>query len=531
MKRPELSPTMLILVTTAFIIFANNLKLWGALGDQLNLLSINGAGYAISFYLLILTVTILPILLFGQKWLLKPVLVLVIILSAILSYFTQTMGVVFDDEMWRNVLDNIREANKKEAMDLVSLPLIGHLALLAGLPTLFVLMVRTKADSWWKGLGKRLGTAALLLAVTAGLVLLNFKYVTYFSREHRDLRVYVTPVFAMTSAIKLYRKTHAKPITFTTITGTAPAKDPAARKTLGIMMVGETGRADHFSLNGYTRDTNPLLEKESGLVSFHQASSCGTSTAFSVPCMFSFLTRADYTPEKAGYQSNALDVLHSANVKVLWLDNNSGCKGVCGRLGEGTYLANTDGEEAQDDYLLNELDKILPTLNSDTLLVLHMIGSHGPAYYKRYPADKAVFKPYCASNAPQDCSLQEIANAYDNTILYSDHILDGVIQRLKQQDNKFDSFMLYAADHGESLGENGIYLHGLPYAIAPEAQTHVQMVFWASPGFTQSSNGVVDALLKNPDRPVSHDNLSQTLLGAFHVSSPAYQPELDLLKR
>jgi lipid A ethanolaminephosphotransferase len=531
MKRPELSPVTLILVTTALIIFANNLKLWGALGEQLDLLSLNGAGYAISFYLLILTVTILPILLLGQKWLLKPVLIFVIILSAVLSYFTQTLGVVFDDEMWRNVLDNIREANKKEAMDLVSLPLLGYLALLAALPTLLVLMVKVKAEGWWKGLGKRLGTAVVLLAVTAGLVLLNFKYVTYFSREHRDLRVYVTPVFAMTSAIKLYRKTHATPATFTTITGTAAAKDPAARRTVGILAVGETARADHFSLNGYPRPTNPLLEKVDGLISFHNASSCGTSTAFSVPCMFSFLTRDNYTPEKAGYQSNALDVLHSAKVKVLWVDNNSGCKNVCDRLGEGTYIANTDGEEAQDDYLLTELDKVLANIDRDTLIVLHMVGSHGPAYYKRYSPDKAVFKPYCASNAPQDCSLQDIANAYDNTIAYSDHILDGIIQRLKQQDNQFDSFMLYASDHGESLGENGIYLHGLPYALAPEAQTHIPMIFWASAGFTQNSNGAVDALRQAVDKPVSHDNLSQTMLGAFHVSSPAYQPELDLLKR
>jgi lipid A ethanolaminephosphotransferase len=363
---------------------------------------------------------------------------------------------------------------------------------------------------------------ALLLGVSLALVLGNFKYVTYVSRENRDLQAYVTPVFALASARKLYRKLHPKaPPAFERVEDAR--RIPTRVPTIGVLVVGETARADHFQLNGYARPTNPRLSARPDVVSFTDASSCGTSTAYSVPCMFAFLGREDYSPEKAASQSNSLDLLQQTGVDVFWIDNNSGCKGVCARLPEGHYES---VGEVYDESLLPALDARLALARQtgrDALIVLHMLGSHGPSYYKRYPESFAIFRPFCANGAPHSCDLGEIANAYDNTILYTDYVLDQVIARLESLGGP--GFMLYASDHGESLGENGIYLHGLPYAVAPAAQTHVPVIFWGSSGIPGGGAPRRDELARHA---VSHDHLSHTLLGAFRVQTRVYRPELDI---
>ncbi|MEZ5535712.1 MAG: phosphoethanolamine--lipid A transferase [Thiolinea sp.] len=527
----KLTPVWLTLLVATFIALFDNLKLWSALNERIDLLSWSGFGYLVSIFLLIVTVTGLITLIFGQWRLLKPVLILVTVVSAILAYFTDQLGVVFDAEMLRNVVDNLKENNTQEAKDLLSGGLIIHLLIFAGIPVAFILWTKVQPQPLVKGLLTRSGVAVVLIALTVGSMLANFKFTTYFSRENRDLRLYVTPVFPLLSAHKLYAGMNQSAEQPFTSIDDATRQQTSDKKIVGIMVVGETARADHFSLNGYPRKTNPLLEQQADLINFRKTSSCGTSTAYSVPCMFSFLSRDDYSPDAAALQSNSLDVLKSTGIKVRWLENNSGCKGVCDRLGaENTYKV-ADEEMAYDEYLLTALEKELAQVDSDTLIVMHMLGSHGPTYYKRYPADQTRFKPYCAQNAPQDCDEESIINAYDNTIAYTDYILDGIIKRLNAKQDQFGSFMLYASDHGESLGEGGIYLHGLPYSLAPEAQTHVPMMFWSSAAYRDAGQLDIDQLRRKQDQPVSHDFLSHTLLGAFGVSSKVYQAELDLLNQ
>jgi lipid A ethanolaminephosphotransferase len=220
---------------------------------------------------------------------------------------------------------------------------------------------------------------------------------------------------------------------------------------------------------------------------------------------------------------------------VLWKDNNSGCKGTCNRVPSEDVSQKKDPRwcrngECFDEIMLEGLDQQLAHHKGDLLLVLHQKGSHGPAYYLRYPDEFAHFTPVCQTNKLQDCSRETITNAYDNTILYTDHVLARVIELLKQQQDHYNTALWYMSDHGESLGENNLYLHGAPYSFAPETQTHVPMVQWISDGFAARSKLDLNCLRQVANRPVSHDNLFHSMLGILDIQTSAYQPELDLFK-
>jgi lipid A ethanolaminephosphotransferase len=407
------------------------------------------------------------------------------------------------------------------------------------LPSLVILWTTISFKTLFKETLTRLSYLIGLVVIIAILVITNFKYTAYFSRENKDLQAYITPLYAIDSVawffINEYTKANA---VFTVIGDDAVQKKVNKHPTIGIMVVGETARSDHFSLNGYSRETNPMLKKEL-LINYQKARSCGTSTAFSVPCMFSFLNRADYSPNKAALQSNSLDVLVKAGVKVIWLDNNSSCKGVCDRIGEINLRHNPDEKspyysngEVFDEALIIKMNALLKKDNDgkDILFVLHTLGSHGPKYYKRYPDKFSQFEPACKQATPQECTDTENINAYDNTILYPDHVLSQVIGFLKAQ-NQAQTFMIYASDHGESLGENGVYLHGLPYFLAPSAQTHVPMLMWLSDTYLNNQSLTFDKLRQQQtSTKISHDNLSHSLLGAFNVKSDVYKQDYDLLK-
>ncbi len=535
MKAISLSPITLILLVAAFIASADNTAFWAALSGRLDLLTPQGFGFALTFFSLIAGLLILTFLAIGQRYLLKPLLILFILVSAVVSYFNG-IGVVIDDSMLRNVLETIKDHNTNEATELLSRSLLLHLLIYGLLPSLFVAMVRIRYRPPVPELLTRIATSAAVVVVIAALVMLNFKYLTYFSRENRDLRMTITPFFPMTAIAKMVRKSHAFDNEPFKVIGRDAHANHNGKPRLGIMVVGETARADHFSLNGYPRQTNPELENTPNVLSFKDAWSCGTSTAYSVPCMFSFLDRDSYSPGKAAKQSNVLDVLQHAGVSVTWIDNNSSCKGVCERIDSLNLHHDFDPNspyfshgEYLDEILLADLDNKIDASKGDKLFVFHVMGSHGPAYYRRYPDHSARFKPACESNSPHECDNATVINSYDNTIVYTDHVLKKIIDFLQRHSDKFDTFMLYASDHGESLGENGVYLHGLPYLLAPEAQKHVPIISWLSDGIRHSKHLDSKALQHCANRKVSHDNLVHTLLDLFAVDTTLANKKMSLI--
>lgn len=171
-----------------------------------------------------------------------------------------------------------------------------------------------------------------------------------------------------------------------------------------------------------------------------------------------------------------------------------------------------DGE-CYDDVLFHGLEEYINNLQGDGVIVLHTIGSHGPTYYNRYPPQFKKFTPTCDTNEIQTCSQQQLVNTYDNTILYVDYIVDKAINILKAHQDNFTTSLVYLSDHGESLGENGVYLHGLPYSIAPETQKHVPMLLWLSEDYQQRYQISQTCLQKRASaEDFSQDNLFSTLL-------------------
>jgi lipid A ethanolaminephosphotransferase len=231
-------------------------------------------------------------------------------------------------------------------------------------------------------------------------------------------------------------------------------------------------------------------------------------------------------------------VLQHAGLAVLWLDNQAGCKGMCDRVASASTSALTHptlctSGECFDGIMLEGLNERIAALPADkrakgVVVVMHQMGSHGPAYYKRVPAEFKKFKPECTSNALSDCSREQVVNSYDNTIAYTDHFLASTIKWLKTQESTAQPAMLYLADHGESLGENNIYLHGLPYAVAPDVQKRVPWITWLSTSFAARSRIDHTCLQNNTDQALSHDNLFHSVLGLVGVQTAVYQRSLDV---
>lgn len=537
--RPSISAAPLILLSALWIAVMDNSALWHRLFERLDVVSTQGIGYTLTLLCLLVLIFSLPMLLLGQRALLKPVIAMLLVTSGSLSYFTAELGIVFDKEMVRNLVHTVLDQNTQEGMELISGALFSSLALTTLIPLLLLIWVRIRRTGFLLDNAWRLGYAIVFTGAVSALILANFKSVTYVSRENRDLESVITPWYALKSLDKLYSdtaKTQNEP--FVVLGDDAVQRAGSLGRRVGVMVVGETARSDHFSLNGYARETNPELAQRQ-ITNFTNIRSCGTSTAFSVPCMFSFLTLDTYTPEKAANESNVLDVLSTAGVDVFWIDSNSSCKGVCKRIPSINVMSSPPDTESplyvdgayQDEFLLGEVDKYLDQNQDggDVLLVLHTMGSHGPAYYRRYPEAMGPFQPACRSKAPQDCPNSEIVNAYDNTIHYTDRFLAALIDKLSMINGEV--FMFYASDHGESLGENGIYLHGLPRSIAPDAQRQVPMLAWFSDELLLAKGEISgDQGVRQDTRELSHDVISASLLGLYDVDTRVYQSDLDVFK-
>ncbi len=459
----------------------------------------------------------------------KPVLIAFLLISATIAYFTNAYGTIFDTAM----LSNVFQTDTAEARDLLSWQLVLYIVSLGIVPSLALWYAPLEKPHWMTETVARLklaGAAALALcAIYAGFG----AHISSLVREHRGVVSKVNPGFAIVSAIKLAAQSAPSGPHVHRVVG-ADAVKPGVdgHHELIIVVVGETARADHWQLNGYTRETTPLLKKEDGLYNFPDFWSCGTSTAISVPCMFSNLGRGHFESGKAMQTDNALDVLARAGVSILWRDNNSSSKGVADRVRYEDFktpkLNPVCDEECRDEGMLSGLQEYIDAQTGDILIVLHQMGNHGPAYYKRYPKAFEVFTPVCMTNDLGSCSTQEISNAYDNALRYTDHFLSKVIELLKKNDHRFETAMFYVSDHGESLGEYGVYLHGMPYALSPEAQRHVPAVLWL--GSQIKRDILVSSLAARSRMTWSHDNIFSTLLGLFEIRTEAYDAKMDILE-
>ena len=417
----------------------------------------------------------------GARWLLA----LLVLLASQAAYYMDTYGVVIDTVM----IDNVFHTDAQEFAGLISMSLVLRTLLLGVLPAWLIIRYWPRGQGFKAELKSKLSLTLLLIA---GMVLVVAPFTAHYAsfiREHKITRNYANPIYPVYSLFG-YAREKLKSSAITKLTATAPDAvmiGTPSRHELVILVVGETARADRFSLNGYPRETNPELAKRD-VLSLRNVSSCGTSTGESVPCMFSALGRKEFDREKALHYENALDVLFEHGVQILWRDNNSDSKGVATRMKYENFKSPTLNKvcdtECRDIGMLGGLDHYINShKNQDILIVLHQMGNHGPEYYRRYPPEFERYKPVCKSNELNQCTQQELDNAYDNAILYTDYFLAHVVDFLKQYNESHATAMLYVSDHGESLGEHGIYLHAAPYMIAPKEQTHVPAIVWMGQHF------------------------------------------------
>lgn len=462
------------------------------------------------------------------------VISLFILLSASAQYFIMSFGIVIDRSMVTNILDT----TAAESFALMSPGMIA---------TILITGVAAVALAWWVKVKKpvsawreaaRKGVSVLASIVVIILIALMF-YKDYASlfRNNKELVKSLSPSNSIAASYSWYSHNRLSNLPLVRIGEDAQQQarmQQGPRKNLTILIIGETSREANFSLGGYPRETNPRLSKDN-IIWFPKTASCGTATAVSVPCMFSNMPRKDYDDQLAAHQEGLLDIIQRAGIQVLWNENDGGCKGACDRVPNQDMNAlklpdQCINGECYDEVLFHGLSEYIDSLQKDGVIVLHTIGSHGPTYYNRYPPEFRTFTPTCDTNQIQSCTQQQLTNTYDNTILYVDYIVDKAIKLLQSKQDKFTTSLVYLSDHGESLGENGVYLHGLPWSIAPDEQKHIPMVMWLSDDY-QKRYGVSDTCLKKraSEQNYSQDNLFSTMLGIMGVSTKEYQAADDIL--
>ena len=534
-----LHPVWVVVLISTWLATACNVPLWREVAQLPGQGSLRGWGFAIAFALIVAAGNAALLSLLAWRWTLKPAAALMVVMAAFGAYFMLAYGIAIDASMLTNVL----QTDAHEATDLLSWRMAATVLALAAPPLVWLYRRPVRRLGAWRHAAHNglllVGAVALIVVC----VLAVFQDFASTMRNHTRLRYLINPL----NSVYALGHIATQPLRMNTRTLLPVGRDAQlgasyagqAQPPLLVLVLGETGRSGNFGINGYARNTTPLLSARTDLASAGNAWSCGTSTAASVPCMFSHLGRTGYEARAANFES-LIDVLQHAGLAVLWVDNQSGCKGVCDRAGQTSTASWSDPTlcptpgECLDRVMLKDLDARIDALPAEqrqrgTVVVLHQMGSHGPAYSKRSAPEHKRFLPECTSTALQECERQQVVNAYDNSIVETDAFLDGVIQWLSTRGGKAQTAMMYVADHGESLGENNLYLHGLPYSIAPDVQKHVPWITWLSPAMQARTHIATGCLQQDlAQRRITHDSYFHSVLGLMDVQTGAYSAGLDM---
>jgi len=525
---------LLLAASLFWALAANRLFLGQALKDRA-LAAPQTWAYALALIVLLACLHYLMLAPLANRFTVKPLLALLVVVTAVAVHFMQAFGIYLDPTMMRNVL----RTDVGEARELFSWTLLPNLLVYAVMPLLLLSRVRVVQRPWLRATAVRRGTALLASAAFVCTLLSVFQPLSSLMRNNKDLRYLATPanvLWSVGAVSAAQARGAAQPRQAIGLDATLGAAAAArSRPLVLVLVVGETARAANWGLSGYARQTTPELARLP-VINFTAVNACGTNTETSLPCMFAPVGRRDYDESRIRGSESLLHVASRAGVAVHWRDNQSGCKGVCDGLSHDEVVSlNPAGICADghclDEGLLSGLDERLAAAAArpgTQLLVLHTLGNHGPSYFRRYPAAFKRFQPACENDDLQQCSQQEVVNAYDNALLYTDHVLASLVAKLQAASDRVDSALVYVSDHGESLGENNLYLHGMPFAIAPDVQTRVPMMMWLSAGLPRAVGLDAACLQRRAAQPAAHDHLFHTALGLLGVHTALYEPAWDL---
>lgn len=492
----QLSNIKLILIYSLYTFFVFNFPLINSFYKTLAPHSIQNYFFLFSIGIIGLIGIFIFFTMIWHRW----IAYIFLIINSVIFYFTYSYNVLIDTQM----LANFASTDAHEVQDLLSFKMLFFILSFGIAPSILLHFVNVIKSSFKKKIIYIM--VCLLIALT--LFLVNFINSAGFFRVNRNFGYMFSPFNYLYATFELVMQNtfKAKSRSYLEI---ADLTIDANQNLNLVLIVGETARRKNFSLYGYERNTNPELAKISNLHIIQNTISCGTSTKISVPCIFQIEQK---------YQ-NILIALQKAGAKIKWYENNfGGCYGMCAAI--PTFISDhskCDGS-CPDGVIFEEFFKDLKQANSGVnIFVLHQNGSHGPLYYKRYPTDFAHFTPECTSPNVSDCSLKELVNAYDNSILYTDFLISSTIQELQKQ--KINSTMIYISDHGESLGENGIFLHGFPYKLAPKEQIEIPYLIWSS--------SKIKIKLKTE---YSHQTVAHSILHLLKAKSEIYNEKENILQ-
>jgi lipid A ethanolaminephosphotransferase len=530
-RRPTVGSGPLVVLAALYFSLASNASFWAAFGASEAGQSPDAWTLALGMAVAITALHAGLLLLVVNRWTRNVVLPIVFFVTAAAAFYMDRYHVYIDRDMVANVL----VTEPKEARELITPDFVLALLLHGLLPSVLVWWTRAPVRSVRIGIAMHGLGIAIALVVALGAIGLNYQSLSSLMRNEKAMRHLIAPGNWMVALGKALRERRGADAPRQVIATDARIERPAgSRPRLVVVVVGETVNAAHWGLNGYARQTTPRLAALDG-VNYPDVEACGTNTEVSLPCMFSAQGLANYDRDAIRGSESLLHLLAHLGVSTLWRDNQTGCKGICDGLPFESFIdaqvpGHCEGNRCFDSVLLHELDAAVARMPGDAVMVLHMLGNHGPSYYARYPEAFKRFTPACEVDELGDCERDTIVNAYDNAILYTDTVVADAVAWLEQQSAARDTALVYVSDHGESLGESGLYLHGVPRMIAPDEQLKVPMWLWLSPALREADGINLACLREQASNPRTHDVLFSTVLGLMRVETAAKDPALDLLE-
>jgi lipid A ethanolaminephosphotransferase len=475
--------------------------------ENADLSSVNGIVLlsSITILLVILNALVFYIGLFLLRKVGKWILVLFFIINAIALYFINTYGVIIDKTMIGNILNT----NFEESSSFLSIKMVIYLVFLGILPS--VLLLKTpNPEVKFK---KFMVTIGLTLLFVLSLAFANSSNWLWIDKNSKALGALVMPWSYVVNTSRFYYHKSQKnekqiPLPHSKVVN--------QEKSIFVLVIGESARSQNFSLYGYPKNTNPLLSKIENVKSY-KAESCATYTTAGVKCILEYKNTGKLFEILPNY------LFKNNDIDVIWRTTNWGEPTVRIKNFQDRKalkkLVNDDSYNYDEILLKGLKEQILTSKKNKILVVLHTSTSHGPTYFKKYPPKFNKFLPVCTSVELANCTQNELINAYDNTILYTDYILATLIGDLKQLP-EYNSTMLFLSDHGESLGEKNLYMHGLPVSIAPKEQLDIPFIVWVSKGTEQLKNNGI----------LSQHHVFHSVMDFLGVESSIYDQNMSIYK-
>ncbi|QED23754.1 phosphoethanolamine--lipid A transferase EptA [Candidatus Deianiraea vastatrix] len=433
-----------------------------------------------------------------------------LLINSICFYFCTQYTVIIDKTM----ISNVFNTNHDEAVGLFNIKIIFYVIIFGILPSIILICYKECKISFKKCITR------ILVSIFGIVILLfvNSKSWLWIDKNAKHLGGLIMPFSYIGNTSRYILEKHFKNQKIELISNGYFDKK---FNNVVILVIGESARRNNFSLYGYDKKTNPYLEKD-GVFAMPNTQSCTTYTTGSIECMLSHLGSS----KKSAKYENLPSYIYRHGIDVILRSNNWGMPKMNISKIENTSQIQCNEKKTgktYDDIMLCNLKNEMQN-GKNQLIILHQSGSHGPLYHEKYPQQFEHFTPVCKTTDLQKCTQEELINAYDNTILYTDYFLHKTIEFLKQ--NAKSSALIYISDHGESLGEYNIYLHGTPYSIAPKFQKEIPFLVWMSEDFKKQHNINAKKFAQNKD--YSQDYIFHSVMGAFGMKSEFYRQELDI---